>query len=191
MLRRLIDSDKVMGFVLVFLGVVAIVALSYHPASDKAPKSSLEPSVSGTMINPAYDGSKPSHNQPMGTSDPALIPGVSDGPVNRVDPLHGELPKCSDDGPCGTPDFGPEQQPVQDNDPALLSSTAGYAPGSAERYARPPTDNDQLPEWKCYKPSKRGYVVPDGFRPPEPQAVGPGDSLEQFPDWLCKMSEVS
>lgn len=146
--------------------------------------------------NPAYDGSAPTQDKPRGTSDPAYLPDISDQ-LNTGDSLKDmHLPDkpCSDDlGPedgfCGSPNSGLEQQLVQDNDAGLIGPTEGYAAGTPE--SNRSQEYSELPQFRCYgSPSDGGYAVPEGFRAPDAIVIGPGEEPKELPDWFCEHFEV-
>lgn len=80
--------------------------------------------------------------------------------------------KCPEGvNPCGTPWSGPEQQPVQDNDPALVAGTPGYTPGSAEStVAQQPVSSSN------YSPTNKGTNSGCGSCAPAGTGSGPSGS---------------
>jgi hypothetical protein len=109
-------------------------------------------------------------------------------------------PKCTDseshdDGVCGTPDSGAEQQPVQDNDPKQTAPTPGYHEGDAEQNAEeqgPPCSGnscglDQTQSGTEVSDSKDGGKAPGGgTTTPDDQpdqSSQPADSGQDNPEY--------
>lgn len=106
--------------------------------------------------NPGLDKARP------------VRPGMPKAPPVEQPPTVTQVPKCTDDvseddGFCGTPNSGPEQQPVQDNDPDHVAPTPGYEAGEAEETTQNQEDaaNDGKDE-----PSPDGEPAPDSGASP-------------------------
>lgn len=68
--------------------------------------------------------------------------------------------KCDGQGEfCGTPLSGPEQQPLQDNDPAKVAPTPGYSRGNAEAVDKVQKESQKAP---TYQPTPKGREAPGG-----------------------------
>lgn len=111
----------------------------WQPKAPTLPGFPVGPPPGAEVGHPGSPGGTvPPGTQPPGTHPPGTVPPhggttVPHHPPVTYPPHPTTTWKCQGHtGICGTPNSGPEQQPVQDNNPAQVAPTPGYTSGSAE-----------------------------------------------------------
>lgn len=133
----------------------------------------------GNLLVPAPPGVAPGEAPPVtappGTPSVPGAPGGGHGGPPPTGPPHTGPPpttrpgKCANQGEfCGTQLSGPEQQPLQDNDPAKVAPTPGYHRGNAEAVDKVQKEAQKAP---TYQPTPKGREAPGGA--PAGQSDGP------------------
>lgn len=126
----------------------------------------------GNLLVPAPPGAGPGALAPsvvQGGEEGGPPGGGGGGPTPTTKPS--KPPKCPPTGICGTPLSGPEQQPLQDNDPALVAPTPDYERGNAEAVNQAQEEAKSQP---VYEPTPKGREAPGGA--PPGQSDGPSGS---------------